>query len=236
MASASTIPPMHVEAHATNELQQQHFPALNNNNNNNSNDDWELVPPETSSTTQVKFDAHALQKPHNPKTLKHCQSSPNLRNYEHLDSSDEDDNDDDDSAVFIEEESTVGSSSMVMVTNPPSVWGNSKLTFRDAILKKGSAENKKDTDDAAKSSQPRKIAKAKFQVVKPKKQMRRTSSMPDLHDEVLGDTDASDFYARKAQGAMGRMNGSKQRPDEAKRLQMTMAKKTMQRERQKQRG
>ena len=66
--------------------------------------------------------------------------------------------------------------------------------------------------------------------------------MPDLHiledheDEVLGETDAGDYYARKAQGAMGRVNGSKLRPDEAKRLNITMAKKTMQRERQKQRG
>ena len=74
--------------------------------------------------------------------------------------------------------------------------------------------------------------------------------MPDLHsleetdehgggggvtaDHVLGETDAHDYYARKKQGAMGRANGSKIRPDEAKRLQISMAKKERQRERQRQ--
>ncbi len=48
----------------------------------------------------------------------------------------------------------------------------------------------------------------------------------------MGETDAHDYYSRKAQGAMGRKNGLKIRPDEAKRLQITMAKKDMQRQRQ----
>jgi hypothetical protein len=51
------------------------------------------------------------------------------------------------------------------------------------------------------------------------------------HD-VVGDTDAGDFYCRKEKGAVARQNGQKLRPDEAKRLQITMAKKSMQKQRQ----
>ena len=49
---------------------------------------------------------------------------------------------------------------------------------------------------------------------------------------ILGETDAELFYNRKAQGRLGRTNGKKIRPDEKKRLQMTMAKKNDQRQRQ----
>ena len=51
-------------------------------------------------------------------------------------------------------------------------------------------------------------------------------------EEVLGETDAEEYYGRKSAGAQGRRNGLKTRPDEAKRLQITMAKKQMQRQRQ----
>jgi hypothetical protein len=50
-------------------------------------------------------------------------------------------------------------------------------------------------------------------------------------DDVFGETDAQLYYNQKAQGELGRRNGRKQRPDEAKRLEMIMAKKSMQRER-----
>lgn len=59
------------------------------------------------------------------------------------------------------------------------------------------------------------------------------------HDDdgaVLGETDAGDFYNRKAHGALGRKNAQKTRPDEAKRLQITMAKKTLQKQRQMKQG
>lgn len=60
--------------------------------------------------------------------------------------------------------------------------------------------------------------------------LRALDHIQEAHDEVLGDTDAGDFYSRKAQGALGRKNGQKIRPDEAKRLQMTMAKKNLQKQ------
>jgi len=49
---------------------------------------------------------------------------------------------------------------------------------------------------------------------------------------VLGDTDAMDFYHRKAKGSMSRSNGLKIRPDEAKRKEISMYKKDLQRQRQ----
>lgn len=52
------------------------------------------------------------------------------------------------------------------------------------------------------------------------------------NDMVVGDTDAELYYNRKAQGKLGRKNGRKIRPDEAKRLQITMAKKDIQRQQQ----
>lgn len=53
------------------------------------------------------------------------------------------------------------------------------------------------------------------------------------HEEVLGETDAQEFYKRKETGKLGRENGLKSRPDEAKRLDIILAKKELQREQQK---
>jgi hypothetical protein len=54
------------------------------------------------------------------------------------------------------------------------------------------------------------------------------------HD-ILGDTDATDFYAQKSKGGSSRMNSKKIRPDEAKRLDMILNKKEEQRKKQKER-
>ena len=48
-------------------------------------------------------------------------------------------------------------------------------------------------------------------------------------DEVLGDTDAQEYYNRKSHGSKGRANGLKIRPDEAKRKDIIMHKKNAQR-------
>jgi len=152
---------------------------------------------------------------------------------------------------------SLASSSIVMVSGPPSVissqsvW-SSKISFRDAIMK----EQTQDAKDEESPQQPVKPArtmkkKPKF-VVKP---IRRCSkSTGDLQsltrivenedhysggggdpyndDMILGETDAQLYYNQKAQGKLGRKNGRKVRPDEAKRLQITMAKKDDQRQRQ----
>ena len=48
-------------------------------------------------------------------------------------------------------------------------------------------------------------------------------------EEVLGETDAAEFYFRKAKGSSNRINGEKLRPDEATRKDMIIAKKNAQR-------
>lgn len=48
-------------------------------------------------------------------------------------------------------------------------------------------------------------------------------------EEVLGETDAMEFYSRKSKGSLSRQNGAKIRPDEAKRKEMILYKKNAQR-------
>ena len=49
------------------------------------------------------------------------------------------------------------------------------------------------------------------------------------NSEILGETDAFDFYARKSMGATAHKNGSKLRPDEAKRKEYSVYKRNVQR-------
>lgn len=219
-------------------------------------EDWELVPDMAAAVTAplspvVTFDPAAVAaKEHvtNPKILHHSQSSPDLR---HLGFT-EDEDDEVESAVLVDDSSSLASSA-VLVSGPPSVWsvGSNKLSFRDAILQ-NQGKSKQPKDDAE-VKKPKKSFKTRFVVVQPDKKsslgvLRNSRSMGNLraldhiqedHDDedlVLGETDADDFYSRKAQGALGRRNGQKTRPDEAKRLEMTMAKKSLQRKRQMNRG
>ena len=79
--------------------------------------------------------------------------------------------------------------------------------------------------------------KTRFIVTSPVR-IRAYESSPNLRglvspvDEhlILGETDAMEFYYRKAKGVAGRKNGLKMRPDEAKRLDITMYKKELQRQ------
>ena len=66
---------------------------------------------------------------------------------------------------------------------------------------------------------------------------RQYDSTPNLRsslslDEnlILGETDAMEFYHRKAKGFVGHKNGLRMRPDEAKRKDITMYKKGLQRQ------
>ena len=56
------------------------------------------------------------------------------------------------------------------------------------------------------------------------------------HDENFGTTDAQDFYSRKDHGAKTHRNGLRSRPDEAKRKEISLYKKNLQREEQRARG
>jgi hypothetical protein len=117
---------------------------------------------------------------------------------------------------------------------PSTPWG-SKMSFKDTLLK-GQQQQKPQGDKPQEPSShlaPRKKCKPKIVVVETKKATRQVHSPGPLQaeEDVLGETDAQMYYNQKAQGQLGRQNGRKQRPDEAKRLEMTMAKKSMQRAR-----
>jgi len=192
--------------------------------------------------------------------LKHAQSTPDFRYYNTI--LEENSDDEDAVLVGVSEESvdSVASPSIVMVSGPPSIissqscWSTSlKSSFRDVIMKEMNQEDKDQTltemgiDQQARQS--KKVRKKPKFVVKP---IRRCSkSTGDLQatariaengdhnggddsydDFILGDTDAGLYYNQKAHGKLGRKNGRKTRPDEAKRLQITMAKKDDQRQRQ----
>lgn len=189
--------------------------------------------------------------------LKHAQSTPDFRYYNTI----LEENSDDEEAVLIGESEegvgSVASQSIVMVSGPPSIISSqslcstsSKISFRDVIMKEMNQDDKDDTSTdtgiSQKASQSKKVRKKPKFVVKP---IRRCSKSTgdlqamsriaengdhDSHNEdfVLGETDAELYYNQKAHGKLGRKNGRKIRPDEAKRLQITMAKKDDQRQRQ----
>ena len=193
-----------------------------------------------------------------PDCLKDAKSVPNLQDYNPISEK----RDADMKKCLVEDGvGSFTSSSMVIVSEPLSIissqscWpGPSKISFRDAIMKEMNEEVNVQATTWKRSEgqvRQRKIVrkKPKF-VVKPVR--RCTKSTGDLKsltriaenedhqsygdicnkDLILGDSDAELYYYRKAQGKLGRKNGRKIRPDEAKRLQITMAKKDDQRQRQ----
>lgn len=141
------------------------------------------------------------------------------------------------------------SSSVVMVSNPPSIassavvvnnpWGaKNKVSFRDAIM--SPSKHAPATPTAAVAPKPRIKNKVKPRyVVTPIKRCAKSTgdllalAEEDEDDGPMGAEDAEEYYNRKAHGAHGRSNGLKQRPDEAKRKQMIVQKKNVQRQRQK---
>jgi hypothetical protein len=193
--------------------------------------------------------------------LKHAQSTPDFRYYNTILEENSDDEEAVLIDVSEEGVGSVASPSIVMVSGPPSIissqscWSTSlKSSFRDVIMKEMNQEDKDQTltemgiDQQARQS--KKVRKKPKFVVKP---IRRCSkSTGDLQatariaengdhnggddsyndDFIVGDTDAELYYNQKAHGKLGRKNGRKIRPDEAKRLQITMAKKDDQRQRQ----
>ena len=161
----------------------------------------------------------------NPKMLRHAASSPDLRAFHHIL---EEEND----------EEKVDDSSFSMVSNVGSVW--SGQSFRDAFLSSPVREGKVDENEPTESTKsagaPRPYRKPKFVVANPSSIRRCSQSSPNLlgliheHDEVMGETDANDYYHRKSKGAQGHVHGLKLRPDEAKRKAFAVNKRNMQRQ------
>ncbi|GAX18116.1 hypothetical protein FisN_25Hh097 [Fistulifera solaris] len=203
---------------------EEEWPTLNTNA---STDDWELIAsdePESSSEPPVM-----IEVPRRPRSLSSSFSTPDLSRYDILES-------------VPEEESCLkchDDSSYDLVAGPRSVWSvaSSTLSFRDAILQKTSDTKSQPTTQQEKlqpTLRPFRF-KPKFVVEPIQRCAKSTGDLLSLgkidedDDDIIGETDAMEFYHRKSSGARSRYNGAKIRPDEAKRLQITMHKKHLQR-------
>lgn len=199
-----------------------------------SDGDWELLAtddtagPSEPSNQDVEV---VMVPPPHPMVRRSSVSAPDLRAL-----------DDDDNQTGVE-------SSVVMVSNPPSVaetssvvvvpnvWGTkNKVSFKDAILSPS-----KHVPAAASTAAPQKPrvknkVKSRYVVTPIKRCAKSTGDLLSLveneDEEAMGESDAMEYYNRKAHGAHGRSNGMKIRPDEAKRKEMIVEKKNMQRQRQ----
>jgi hypothetical protein len=192
-------------------------------------DDWELLTPEEPQNEKGNEGQQIVViETHHAKTLKHAASSPDFRHFGFLDAVTEDDKNKDDSSSFS------------MISGPRSeISVSSTFSFRDAIMSKAAnsecnSEDQTPTSPNPKVQRQRSTFKPKF-VVKPVKRCAKSTGdlqslgMINEEEEALGATDAMEFYNRKAVGAKNRSNGLKLRPDEAKRLEITMSKKNEQR-------
>ncbi|GAX10052.1 hypothetical protein FisN_25Lh097 [Fistulifera solaris] len=215
---------------------EDEWPTLNTNVSTET-DDWELIAsdePESSSSQQPVM----VEMPRRPRSLSSSFSTPDLSRYDILESVPEEDNHscskchDDDSSYDV-------------VAGPRSVWSvASRLSFRDVILQKAASSDTKRSHPTIEQEQlqptlrPFRL-KPKF-VVKPIHRCAKSTGDllslkkieeddDDDDDDIIGETDAMEFYHRKSSGARSRYNGAKIRPDEAKRLQITMHKKHLQR-------
>lgn len=180
---------------------------------------WEIVRQDDDTDEAVEIEV----VPSSRRKLRHCASSPDLRFIGRaLEAVDEHDDED----ITVE------------TTDSSAVLVSKKTTsFRDAILspsKEPVDEKKEPETNPAAAPRPKKV-KPKFVVTPIKRCSKSTGDLRSLvinEDEVLGESDAMDYYHRKAMGASGRVNSLKTRPDEAKRKSITMYKKQVQRQQQ----
>lgn len=200
--------------------------------------DWEnlqsLSPPVTQRARSVSVVSNVVVVDMTPKLLRHCSaSSPDLRRLDQLHEIGEQE----------EEDEGAEASSFAMISGPGSVISlSSGFSFRDAILSPNAYVIDEEEplsssgNNIPPKSEPRKPrARPRF-VVKPIRRCSKSTgdlqSLAEVDEDGLGDSDAMDFYHRKALGAKGRTNGLKIRPDELKRKQFTIQKKEMQRQAQ----
>lgn len=191
-------------------------------------DDWELLTTTESGDTGVEV----VPMP-NPLPLrrKNSVSAPDLRVLD-------DDDDQTDSAVLVSNPGSVADSGGVVVVARPSPWGSkNKVSFKDAIL--SPSKHAPATASTVPKPRVKNKVKSRYVVTPIKRCAKSTGDLLSLvaeneedEEEPMGDTDANEYYSRKAHGAHGRSNGLKTRPDEAKRKEMIVQKKNLQRQRQ----
>ncbi|GKZ00078.1 hypothetical protein MPSEU_000961200 [Mayamaea pseudoterrestris] len=172
--------------------------------------------------------ARSFVLPMNTKLLRHCASSPDMRRVLPMLREVHDDNDDEAAEV----DGGCGDESFTLISTEEADAGlnGSRISFRDAILIKARNKDESDGDEALSPSRPR-IRPAKYIVVQQSmtRCSRSTGDLQSMDSEVMGETDAMDYYHRKALGAKGRVSGLRMRPDEMKRKEMTLNKKNLQR-------
>jgi hypothetical protein len=208
-------------------------------------DDWELISSDEDVLAENDSASSAEEEKMadpgggpviiNHKLLHHAASSPNLRVFaKRLVEEDED--------STKTEQKVDDASSFAMVSTVDSVWstatGAGGKSFRDALfaspIREDGAEEATTTKTAP-SSAPRRYRKPKI-VVAPIRRCSKSAgdlrALALIHEEgdVLGETDATEYYHRKTKGAQGRSNGMKLRPDEAKRKEFAVNKRKIQRQ------
>ena len=212
-------------------VDENEWPTLDNKHAEEG-DDWEHLSPDESSESQNEKPVVVVETDLRSRKLRHSVSTPDLHQSDLLDIVEEE-GDHDHSSELPKEDA----SSFAMLSGPRSVISVS--SFRDAILSQpattdSSTEEKPKESSRTATQQQRLRVKPKF-VVKPISRCAKSTgdlqflAMIHEDEEVLGETDAMEFYHRKAQGAKSRSNGMKLRPDEAKRKEITMHKKDLQR-------
>ena len=209
-------------------------------------DDWEMLSPVEVGHLDDGVEEMSIVIPRSLQvTRKNSFSAPELRelgesaptasveeDYSMLDAQSE--------SVFIvpAAEGSVASSGIMVPTREANRWLNkNKVSFRDAILtpSKYVPAQKMKYGVAAEQLTKNRV-KSRYVVTPIKRCAKSTGDLLALIDEddeeVLGESDAMEYYQRKAHGAHGHFNGMKQRPDEAKRKVLIVQKKNMQREKQ----
>mmetsp|Transcript_19051 Transcript_19051/g.41002 ORF Transcript_19051/g.41002 Transcript_19051/m.41002 type:complete len:279 (-) Transcript_19051:379-1215(-) len=223
-------------------------------------DEWEdiEVPTTEDTSATITLDAAVPEPPMNPKILHHAASSPSLGSLaKHVTPTldgfildgvvEEPEHDSLDDFSLVSSVASVKSiSTFQSAWSTASVPASKAISWKDKVAQLArdgdnnfGAHNNDNKNKAPASRTPRKIMSNSRFVVKPIQ--RCTQSTPNLHSlieeedgdeggESMGASDAMEFYSRKAQGAKGRNAGLRMRPDEAKRKQISLHKRNLQRQ------
>lgn len=194
---------------------------------------WEMVSPSGLALVDtIEVGDEVLVLPRPQLSRRRSASTPDLISYERQVSLASEEKNDDVDEFFDAAQDTLPSSSSKSMKKT--------MSWRDMVLSQVDELAKEVEVITPLQKQQQQQPKLKMKV-KPKYVVtpirRCTMSTPNLRslaeeeddDEVLGDTDAMEYYNRKAKGYSGHKNGMKLRPDEAKRKDITMYKKELQR-------
>lgn len=186
-------------------------------------DDWEVVSPEKSFENDMILVSKTLDKPQ--LVYQRSSSVPDLRYLKSLDAVADDSADEGDLKAHV-----------------TSVWGNpvsslkkvsSSLQVVASLFTSNINVMEMQQHDVLSPLEKRLKIKPKFVVAPIHRCTKSTGDLQSLglvNEEITGDHDALEYYAQKSAGQKGRQNGQKIRPDEAKRRDIILNKKDLQRQ------